>query len=207
MKFELNDLPYAYDALDPFLKRETLEIHHTKHHAGYVKKLDDALEDDEMREASLETILLSSSGNEFNLAAQVWNHDFYWKSLTPSRSELSDDEDLLDCINRDFGDLTKFKAQFKETAANEFGSGWAWLAYHPERERLEIFSTTDALNPLTSGRIPLLTLDVWEHAYYLDYQNERGRYIDAFLEDHINWAFAENNLATYLKENREKKAS
>ena len=203
MEFELINLPYAYDALEPFISKRTVEIHHTKHHAGYVKKLAAKLEDDSLKEESLETILLASSGSQFNLAAQVWNHDFYWQSMTPTRSKLDKEGRIAELIESSFGGLDAFRNEFDETASNEFGSGWAWLAYHPEKKKLEVFSTTDALNPLTSGRIPLLTLDVWEHAYYLDFQNERGRYIDQFLDEYINWAFAESNLQAYLDQKNE----
>ena len=199
MKFELIDLPYHYSALEPFISERTVEIHHTKHHAGYVQKLDKALAGDELREHSLEHILLASSGVQFNLAAQVWNHDFYWKSLTSQAEMLADGSRLRDLLVDEFGGMEAFKAAFKDVATEEFGSGWAWLAYSPESKHLEVFSTTDALNPLTSGRVPLLTLDVWEHAYYLDYQNDRAGYIDEFLDAHINWAFAEHNLVSHLQ--------
>ena len=197
MSLELADLPYAYDALEPFISRRTIEIHHSKHHGGYVDKLRDRLADD-MQHEPLEAILLSSNGSQFNLAAQVWNHDFYWRSLTPVQTEFTAQERLAPMVEASFGSLDGFKQAFHESAANEFGSGWAWLAYHPEQKKLEVFSTTDALNPLTSGRVPLLTFDVWEHAYYLDYQNERGRYIHSYLDEYINWDFAEQNLQAHL---------
>ncbi len=200
MNFSLTELPYGYNALEPFISRKTLEIHHTKHHKGYVDKLDAELADDPLRDESLENILLSSNGHRFNLAAQVWNHDFYWRSLSPSPVSLSPDGELHSFIKETFGALDAFYEEFKEAAANEFGSGWAWIAFNPASRKLEVFSTTDALNPLTNDRVPLLTLDVWEHAYYLDYQNERGRYIDTFLERHINWAFAEENLLNHLSD-------
>ncbi|MEQ8689581.1 MAG: superoxide dismutase [Pseudomonadales bacterium] len=198
MDFKLTELPYDYDALEPFISQRTMEIHHTKHHAGYVKKLADRLADDPLKEQSLESILRSSSGHQFNLAAQVWNHDFYWQSMTPEPTPLVEQEHLHARVCADFGDTDKLYDSFKQSAANEFGSGWAWLAYNPDNKKLEIFSTTDALNPMTSGRVPLLTLDVWEHAYYLDYQNERGKYIDEFLNRYANWAFAELNLQLHL---------
>lgn len=200
MDFTLTELPYAYDALEPFISSRTIEIHHTKHHAGYMKKLDRALADDSLRDQTLQEILLASSGGQFNLAAQVWNHDFYWHSLSPTKTSLDDESRLHELLIQSFGGIEEFKTEFADHAANEFGSGWAWLAYNPESKKLEVFSTTDALNPLTSGRVPLLTLDVWEHAYYLDYQNERGKYIDSFLSERINWAFAEGNLLTHLEQ-------
>ena len=197
---QLTELPYAYDALEPFISQRTLEIHHKKHHAGYVSRLQEDIAGDPLENESLKTILLSSTGTRFNLAAQVWNHDFYWKSMTPRVMTIDSSTRLGDMIENSFGDIEHFLAAFKESAANEFGSGWAWLAYNPERDKLEVFSTTDALNPLPSGRVPLITLDVWEHAYYLDYQNKRGDYIDTFLGEHVNWEFAEQALQTHFDE-------
>ncbi len=199
MKFELQALPYDKDALKDFVGPQTVTIHHEKHHGGYVKKLDAALADDARREQSLESLVLSSSGKIFNLAAQIWNHDFYWQSLTPQSSALGAG-DLLSQIEASFGSVEQFSEDFSKVAAGEFGSGWAWLVYTPADKRkksdptLSVVSTSDAGNPMLAGSVPLVTLDVWEHAYYLDYQNERGRYTKAFLEHHINWEFAEANL-------------
>lgn len=199
MKFELQALPYEQDALKDFVGPKTVAIHHEKHHGGYVKKLDAALQDDARREQTLESLVRDSDGKIFNLAAQIWNHDFYWQSLTPQASTLGAG-DLHSEIEQSFGSTDKFMEDFTRVAAGEFGSGWAWLVYTPQDKRnkgakaLSVISTSDAGNPLTAGHIPLITLDVWEHAYYLDYQNERGRYIKAFLDNHINWAFAEANL-------------
>jgi len=198
MNFELKPLPYDEDTLEDFISPRTVGIHHQKHHGGYVKKLDAALEDNPLREQPLDQIMLQSSGGDFNLAAQVWNHDFYWQCLTPDPQTLEDGV-LRELIESSFKSEDEFKTLFSEAAADEFGSGWAWLALDSGHKKLEVFSTTDAINPLTSGRTPLLTLDVWEHAYYLDYQNERGRYIDAFLDAHINWSFAEKNLQCALQ--------
>ncbi len=197
MQFKLEPLPFEADALQPFIGARTVEIHHGKHHAGYVKKLDAALTD-ARRDWSLEKIVTSSNGSVFNLAAQVWNHNFYWQCLSPKQT-AGPTEQLAHLLACDFDGVDAFKRAFAEAAANEFGSGWAWLAHNGVTGGLEVFSTTDAVNPLTSGRTPLLTLDVWEHAYYLDYQNERARYIDAFLDGHINWPFASSNLDAALR--------
>lgn len=200
MKFELMELPYDQDALAPFIGPKTVAIHHEKHHGGYVKKLDAALANDQRREQSLADIVQGSEGGVFNLAAQIWNHDFYWQSLTPDAATLSDGV-FLQQVLADFGSKEAMFDRFSAAAAGEFGSGWSWLVYCPKNLRaaddkaLQICSTTDAVNPMTQGKVPLLTLDVWEHAYYLDYQNERPRYIKTFLESHANWAFAADNYA------------
>ena len=204
MKFELMELPYEADALAPFIGAQTVKIHHGKHHGGYVTKLDAALKDDARRDEFLDDIVLSSAKSAgdakiFNLAAQIWNHNFYWMSLSPSESAQPSGE-FADHIKSSFGGMSEMTDKFSETAANAFGSGWAWLSFVPEDKRgaggsaLEITSTSDAANPMTEGRVPLLTLDVWEHAYYLDYQNERPRYIKEFLNGHANWEFAAKNF-------------
>jgi len=192
MKFQLPPLPFDKDALEPHISAKTIEYHYEKHHRGYMEKLDRAV-DAERRDLDLEEIInhAYSTGDEavFNPAAQVWNHNFYWLSLTPQRIE-SPSGDLEAAINRDFGSLGDFKSAFKDAATGEFGSGWAWLVQDPLAGKLRVISTTDAHNPLTMNKVPLLTLDVWEHAYYLDYQNERAAYVEAFLESMINWEFA-----------------
>lgn len=193
MNFDQLPLPFAPNALEPFISERTVDVHYGKHHAGYLKKLDAALQD-ERRELSLPELVCTTSGSLFNLAAQVWNHDFYWQSLSAEPQTLADSE-LAGAIDSAFGGLDGFNSAFAQAAAREFGSGWAWLLWDPADEALQISSTTDAVNPMTSGQIPLLTLDVWEHAYYLDYQNRRGDYIQAFLKSHINWRFAEANWA------------
>lgn len=199
MRFELQELPYDKDAFGDFLGVQTVTIHHEKHHGGYVKKLDRALEGDVRREQSLDELVMSTEGKLFNLAAQIWNHDFYWQSLAPESSTLTDGG-LRTEIESSFGSLDTLFERFSAVATAEFGSGWAWLVYCPLELRepgagaLEVVSTSDAGNPLVAGKTPLLTLDVWEHAYYLDYQNERARYIKAFLDSHTNWVFAEANF-------------
>lgn len=192
MKFEIPPLPYDKDALEPHISARTVECHYEKHHRGYMEKLDRALTD-KRREFDLEEIVnhAYATGEEavFNPAAQVWNHNFYWRSLTPDGG-TSPSPELEAEIKRDFGSLADFGTAFAEAAAGEFGSGWTWLVQDTVTDKLRVISTTDALNPLTMSKVPLLTLDVWEHAYYLDYQNERAAYVEAFLESMINWDFA-----------------
>ncbi len=193
MNFELKTLPYDYDALTPFLGVETLQTHHKKHHAGYLSKLDTALEGSD-REQSLVEIVQNSEGQVFNLAAQVWNHDFYWDSLTPEGAAIAD-ERFKALIAEAFGDQAGLEKELATVAKGVFGSGWAWLSFDPATGSLLVEQSSNAGTPLTEGRIPLLTVDVWEHAYYLDYKNDRGRYVDEFINGYINWAFAEANLA------------
>jgi Fe-Mn family superoxide dismutase len=197
MKMQLPKLDYPEDALAPHISAQTVEVHYHKHHAGYLKKLEQALGESETAELPLEQIIRSTEGSTFNSAAQVWNHNFYWKSLTPEPCDVRDDQ-LSKLIERSFGSMDGLKENFAGTAAAEFGSGWTWLAYHPQQERLSIFSTTDAVTPVLMSVEPLLTLDVWEHAYYLDYQNDRKAYIDAFLDRLANWEFAGQRLKEVL---------
>lgn len=191
MKFELDPLPYELDALEPHLSARTLDFHYNKHHRGYMAKLAAALEGKAAAEKPLEEIVLDSHGGLFNNAAQVWNHSFYWKSMTPGGTEPS--AMMTELLDKHFGGLGDFKQEFASVATGEFGSGWAWLVKTAEGE-LEILSTHDAENPLRQGLKPLLTLDVWEHAYYLDYQNDRAQYVAAFLDNLVDWSFAEANF-------------
>jgi len=194
MNFEVPKLPYAKDALAPHISERTVEIHYEKHHKGYMKKLDAALDaGDKRREDSLEDLVKNSTGKVFNCAAQVWNHSFYWNSLNPAPTQPS--EQLMAAIEQSFDSFDALKAELKSVAAGEFGSGWGWLIHRNATGKLAVTSTTDAENPLPGDITPLLTLDVWEHAYYLDYQNERGRYLDALIENLLNWNFASSNLA------------
>jgi len=194
MEFEVPKLPYAKDALAPHISQRTVEIHYEKHHKGYMKKLDAALDaGDKRRDATLEDIVRSSDGKVFNCAAQVWNHSFYWNSLSPKATAPG--KDLMTAIDKSFGSFDALKKELKSVAAGEFGSGWGWLIRRNSTGELAVTSTTDAENPLPSDITPLLTIDVWEHAYYLDYQNERGRYLDALIEHLLNWDFASSNLA------------
>jgi superoxide dismutase, Fe-Mn family len=192
LDFRLPDLPYPADALEPHMSKRTLFHHHQKHHQGYLTKLEKALQGSPTADLTLEQIVASVSGNVFNSAAQVWNHDFFWPSLTPE--PVSPDAELGRLLDDSFGGLDAWKSQFAEVAAAEFGSGWTWLAYHPAEQRLSIFSTTDAITPLLMNVEPLLTLDVWEHAYYLDYQQDRAAYIEAFVDRLVNWETAAERL-------------
>lgn len=191
MKFELPPLPYPSDALEPYLGAETLEVHYGKHHQGYMDKLERALEGTSRASLALEDLVRDSEGDVFNNAAQVWNHTFYWRSMTPNTHAPS--KSLAERLDRDLGGMEAFKREFAEIASGEFGSGWAWLIEQTDG-KLAVQSTHDADNPLRHGLRPLLTLDVWEHAYYLDYRNERDKYIEAFLDHLIDWSFAESNM-------------
>lgn len=186
MAVTLPELPYAMDALAPHISKETLEFHYGKHHAGYVTKLNAAIEGTEFADMSLEDIVKKSSGGVFNNAAQIWNHTFYWNSLSPNGGGEPTGA-LADALIKDFGSLDAFKTQFTEKAGTLFGSGWCWLVKNGDT--LEIVQTKDAGCPLTDGQTPLLTCDVWEHAYYIDYRNARPSYIDAFWAL-VNWDHA-----------------
>ena len=192
MSFELPALPYAKDALTPHMSAETFDYHHGKHHNAYVTKLNALTEGKPEAGKSLEELIKTTSGGLFNQAAQVWNHTFFWNSMKP-KGGGAPTGDLAAAINRDFGDLDKFKAAFTDAAATRFGSGWAWLVL--DGGKLSVCSTGNADNPMTDGKKPILTLDVWEHAYYVDYRNARPNFIGAFLENLINWDFAAANLA------------
>jgi Fe-Mn family superoxide dismutase len=192
VNFDLSPLPYPKEALEPALSARTLQFHYEKHHRGYMNKLEKALSGKPLAQKSLEEIICSVEGSLFNHAAQVWNHDFYWRSMTPNGGGRPSGE-LAAAIERDFGSLADWKQRFAEAANDEFGSGWAWLVAGPEG-RLRVISTSDAENPIRSGSRPLLTLDVWEHAYYLDYQNERDRYVRGYLDSLVNWTSAEKNF-------------
>ncbi len=192
MAFTLPDLPYAKDALEPHISAETLEYHYGKHHQTYVDKLNGLVEKDAgLAGKSLEDIIKSSSGGVFNNAAQVWNHTFYWHCLSPNGGGEPDGR-LGELIQRDFGSFEEFKSRFTETAINTFGSGWAWLVQNPDG-KLDIVSTSNAETPLTGQSKPLLTCDVWEHAYYIDYRNARPKYMGAFW-NLVNWSFVESQL-------------
>ncbi len=195
MKFEIPDLPYNRDALEPHISEETLNYHYGKHHTGYVNKLNGLAADTRYADMSLEDVIRASYEAKdhaiFNNAAQTWNHTFLWNSM----SEDSDGKphgSLAQKVDDKFGDLDGFRKKFKELAMGQFGSGWVWLV--AKNGELDITSTPNAHTPLTTDSVPLLTLDVWEHAYYLDFQNERDRYTDAFLQYLINWEFAQANF-------------
>ncbi|MCR9163834.1 MAG: superoxide dismutase [Nannocystaceae bacterium] len=191
MSFELPNLPYAKDALAPHISAETFDYHHGKHHQAYVNKLNTLTEGKPEANKSLEELIKSTEGGLFNQAAQVWNHTFFWNSMKPSGGGAPSG-DLADAINRDFGSFDKFKEAFTKTAAGQFGSGWAWLV--KDGDKLAVTSTSNAGNPMTDGKTPILTLDVWEHAYYVDYRNARPKFIEAYLENLVNWDFAASNF-------------
>lgn len=192
MKIELPPLPYSKDALEPHISSGTVNVHYDKHHRGYVNKLQKAIEGTPLAEKTLEEIIRSSQGPVFNNAAQVWNHTFYWSSMAPNGGGQPTGE-IGAAIERGFGSYQDFKQKFAEAAAGHFGSGWAWLVRDGDN-RLQIISTHDADTPLTRGLRPLLTIDVWEHAYYLDYKNERPTYVQRFIDGLIHWDFAAENL-------------
>jgi Fe-Mn family superoxide dismutase len=193
MKFELPRLPYAKDALEPHLGAETLEFHYEKHHRGYLEKLEKLLAGKPLAERSLVEIIQESDGAVFNNAAQVWNHTFYWSSMSPKGGGAPSGA-VNSAIESAFGSYDRFRAQFIESAVGVFGTGWTWLVQ--ERDgRLAIRSTEDADTPLQDRvTTPLLTCDVWEHAYYLDYRHERPKYVETFLDRLANWAFVAENL-------------
>jgi Fe-Mn family superoxide dismutase len=183
--FTLPELPYAPDALEPFISKKTIEFHYGKHHQAYVNNLNNLIKDTATENASLEEIVKTSEGGIFNNAAQVWNHTFYWHSLTPTFVELQD-ENLKNAIDKKFGSFAKFKEEFSNACITLFGSGWAWLVKNSQGE-LEIIKESNAGTPLKNGITPILTCDVWEHAYYLDFQNRRPDYVGMFW-NYINWA-------------------
>lgn len=191
MKFELDPLPYAKSALAPHLTEETLSFHYEKHHQTYMNNLKAALEGKPDADKSLEEIVKSSSGPLFNNSAQVWNHDFYWKSMKPNGGGEPTGA-LADAIKRDFGSYQDFRTKFEEAAVKQFASGWAWLVV--ENGKLAITTTGNAETPLTKGQTALLTCDVWEHAYYIDFRNLRAKYVSTFIEKLVNWDFAAANF-------------
>jgi len=190
MAFELPSLPYEKTALAPHISSETLDYHYGKHHQAYVTKLNDAIPGTEFEGKSLEDIIKSSSGGVFNNAAQIWNHTFYWNSLSPNGGGEPSGA-LADAINAKWGSYDKFVADFSAKAAGNFGSGWTWLVKTADGG-LDIVNTDDAECPLTGDSTPLITCDVWEHAYYIDYRNARPSYVEAFFKL-VNWDFAASN--------------
>jgi Fe-Mn family superoxide dismutase len=178
MAFELPKLPYAMDGLEPFISKQTIEFHYGKHHQAYVNNLNNLVPGTEFENASLEEIVKKASGGIFNNGAQIWNHTLYWNCLKPNGGGLPTGK-LADAINQSFGSFEEFKQKFSTTAATLFGSGWAWLVKNNDGS-LAIVQESNAGNPLRNGLTPLLTCDVWEHAYYIDQQNKRPDYISAF---------------------------
>ncbi len=189
MSIILPDLPYSESALSPCISEETIGFHYHKHHSGYVTRLNELIKGSELENASLEQIILAEKkGTVFNNAAQIWNHTFYWESMSPSGGGDPDGK-MLEMLNASFGSADEFRAEFLKMALSVFGSGWVWLVEAP-KQGLEILTTQNADLPLLKGKKALLTLDVWEHAYYLDYQNLRADYVKRWLEELVNWDFA-----------------
>ena len=191
MPFTLPPLPYEKTALAPHISAETLEFHHGKHHAAYVNKLNELLAGKPEADKSLEDIIASSEGPVFNNAAQIWNHTFYWHSMKANGGGAPTG-DLAAAITRDFGSFDKFKEEFTNAGVTQFGSGWAWLVL--EGGKLKVTKTPNADLPMKHGQKALLTMDVWEHAYYIDFRNARPKYIETFLTSLANWDFALENL-------------
>ncbi|AQS50831.1 MAG TPA: superoxide dismutase [Fe] [Paenalcaligenes hominis] len=192
MAFTLPELPYALDALAPHISKETLEYHYGKHHQTYVTNLNNLIEGTDMANDSLEDIVKKSSGGVFNNAAQVWNHTFYWNSLSPNGGGEPTGP-LADAINAKWGSFDNFKAEFNKSAAGNFGSGWTWLVKKADGS-VDIVNTSNANTPLTTDDVALLTCDVWEHAYYIDTRNSRPQYLENFWAV-ANWDFASKNFA------------
>lgn len=192
MAFELPALPYAIDALAPHISQETLEFHHGKHHQTYVTNLNNLTADTDLASKSLEEVIMATDGPLFNNAAQIWNHTFYWNSMSPTGGGAPSGE-MADAINSAFDSYENFSAKFAEAATTQFGSGWAWLV--DAGSGLEIMKTSNADLPMKHNAKALLTIDVWEHAYYIDFRNARPNYIKTFLDSLINWDFAAANLA------------
>lgn len=195
MAIQLPELPYAKDALSPYISAQTLDFHHGKHHRAYVDNTNKLIAGTELEHETLETIITRTAGDPtkagiFNNAAQVWNHSFYWLCMKPKGGGIPSGF-IAERIQKTWGSYEKFVEEFKNAAVTQFGSGWAWLVF--EGENLKIIKTANADTPLAHGMKPLLTIDVWEHAYYLDYQNRRLDYVTAFIENLIDWEFVNKN--------------
>lgn len=198
MPFQQPALPYDFNALEPHMSAKTFEFHYGKHHAGYVTNLNNLVKDTPLADKSLEEVIKetfkdSSKVGVFNNAAQVWNHTFFWDGMKPGGGGAPTGE-LADKINAAFGSYDKFKEEFKNAAVTQFGSGWGWLV--KDGDSLKVIKTPNAENPIAYGQVPLLTVDVWEHAYYLDYQNRRPDFVQTFLDQLVNWDFVAKNLAS-----------
>lgn len=196
MAFSLPDLPYALDALAPHISRETLELHHGTHHAGYVETLNDLVSGSPIENEDLLSVVRAAEGESnrmdvYNNAAQAWNHEFFWESMRPGGGGEPGGA-MLERIKSDFGGYETFRDRFIDTASGQFGSGWAWLVLSDGM--LDIASTANAGVPISDGRVPLLTCDVWEHAYYLDYQSGRGAFVERFVDNLIDWDRVQSRL-------------
>ena len=193
MKHILPSLPYSKDALAPHMSSETLEFHYGKHHQAYVTHLNELVKGTEFENEDLASLIRNASGGIFNNAAQVWNHTFFWQCMTPKGG--GEPKGLLaEAIRKQWGDIQAFKDAFTASATANFGSGWTWLVRRSDKS-LNIVNTSNAATPLTTADKPLLTLDVWEHAYYIDYRNERPKFVETFFNALVNWEFAEFNYA------------
>ena len=195
--FELPKLPFGLEDLEPFISKQTLEFHHGKHHQAYVTNLNNLIKDTDLANADLETIIKETAGKAdktgiFNNAAQVWNHTFFWNGLKPAGGGALPDGAFKDAVLRAFEDEGKFKDELKAAAVSQFGSGWAWAV--KEKDEVKIIKTSNADTPIAHGLKPLLTIDVWEHAYYLDYQNRRPDYAQTVIDKLIDWHFAASNF-------------
>lgn len=197
MAYELPSLPYDYNALDPYISAKTLEFHHDKHHAAYVTNYNNLIKDTDLADKSIEEVIKatyndSSKAGIFNNGAQAWNHTFFWNSLKPGGGGTPTGA-VAEKIDADFGSYDNFKEEFKKAATTQFGSGWAWLVL--DNGTLKVMNSPNAVNPIALGHTPLLTLDVWEHAYYLDYQNKRPDFIEAFISNLLNWDLVNQQMA------------
>lgn len=195
--FTLSSLPYGLAELEPHISQKTLEFHHGKHHQAYIDNLNKLIAGSDLENKTLADIIVSTAGDAekiaiFNNAAQAYNHDFFWAGLSPVAAKKELTPELLALISASFGSLENFQAEFKAACLAQFGSGWVWLV--KDGAALKIMKTANADNPLAHGLKPLFTVDVWEHAYYLDYQNRRGDYVEAILKNLVNWEFAASNL-------------
>lgn len=200
MPFKLPKLPYHFDALEPVMSRETVELHYTKHHQGYIDKLNKLVEGTELEEKTLEELIVNiQAGDIYNNAAQAWNHEFFWNCMSPDGGGQPGGH-VSEIIVRQFGSLDNFREEFTTAATSLFGSGWVWLA-RLKNGAFSIEKTQNANNPLTEGHTPLLTLDVWEHAYYVDYRNERKAFVKGFW-DLVNWDFVEAQLGKATEKSR-----
>jgi Fe-Mn family superoxide dismutase len=193
-------LPYDFKALEPHISANTLNFHYNKHHQAYIANLNDLVKGNELASKTLEEIILATAKDEskqaiFNNAAQVWNHTFYWNCMKPSGGGKPGGR-LAEQIDKDFGSYENFAKQFKQAAINQFGSGWVWLVW--DKNKLKITQTQNADLPMVHGQKALLAIDIWEHAYYLDYQNRRSEYVTIFLDQLVNWGFAESNFNAKL---------
>ena len=198
--FYLPELPYDKKALEPHMSSQTFDFHHGKHHNAYIQKLNELIRNTDLASKDLETIILSTTNNRnqaaiFNNAAQVWNHSFFWLSMARDGGGIPAGT-LGSKINEAFGDFTTFKQEFVQIGVSQFGSGWVWLVLNPSNHRLELIKTSNAETPVTQSKYPILCCDVWEHAYYLDYQNKRPDFLMTFIENLVNWEFAQQNLDT-----------